>query len=92
MKFATRNNISFIATGGRHGYTTTYKNLQDGLAIDLSRLDTLEVNATTGTLTVGPGVTIGEVIDPLFNAGFDIRRFRLSGFGCIFLFLDANLG
>ncbi|KAH7383958.1 hypothetical protein BKA66DRAFT_463175 [Pyrenochaeta sp. MPI-SDFR-AT-0127] len=73
VKYATGNNISFLATGGRHGYTTTYKNLQNGLAIDLSRLDTLEVNATSGTLTVGPGVTIGEVIQPLFDAGLTIQ-------------------
>lgn len=91
VKFATTNNISFLATGGRHGYTTTYKNLHNGLAIDLSRLDTLEVNKTAGTLTVGPGVTLGEVIDPLFQAGFDIREFRLSGSDRMFLIFDANL-
>jgi hypothetical protein len=91
VKFVTSQNISFLATGGRHGYTTTYKDLRDGLAIDLSRLNTLDINATAGTLTVGPGVTIGEVIGPLFDAGFDIRELPFPVLGCIPLSRNTNV-
>ncbi|ROT38906.1 FAD-binding domain-containing protein [Sodiomyces alkalinus F11] len=73
VKLATCRNIPFLATSGRHGYTTTLGDLQNGLAIDLSQLNSFELDTTAETLTVGPGVTVGEVFDPLFNAGFDIQ-------------------
>ncbi|KUI74338.1 hypothetical protein VM1G_09891 [Cytospora mali] len=39
VKLATTHNISILATGRRHGYTTTLEKLQNGLAIDLSKLN-----------------------------------------------------
>lgn len=68
------HNIAFLATGARHGYTTALGNLRSGLAIDLSLFKEFELDADAKTLTVGPGVTVGEIFDPLFNAGFDIRE------------------
>lgn len=61
-------------TGARHGYTTTIGELKNGLAIDLSLLNTVAVDNSTGRLTVGPGATFGDVFEPLFGAGFDIRE------------------
>ncbi|RWA08729.1 hypothetical protein EKO27_g6368 [Xylaria grammica] len=73
VKLATRFNIPFLATGGRHSYTTTLGKLHDGLAIDLSQLDTVEIDKVAETVTVGPGVIINDILDPLFDAGFIIR-------------------
>ncbi|KAF4953187.1 hypothetical protein FGADI_6162 [Fusarium gaditjirri] len=73
IKLATRHNVPFLATGARHGYTTTLGDLDNGLAIDLSHFKDFELDADAKTLTVGPGVTVGEIFDPLFNAGFDIQ-------------------
>ncbi|KAF5602432.1 uncharacterized protein FSUBG_7739 [Fusarium subglutinans] len=73
IKLATMHNIPFLATGARHGYTTTLGKLQNGLAIDLSHFKEFQLDADAKTLTVGPGVTVGEIFDPLFNAGFDIQ-------------------
>ncbi|KAI5854497.1 hypothetical protein GGS23DRAFT_608303 [Durotheca rogersii] len=73
VKLATSRNIPFLASGGRHGYTTTLGDLQNGLAIDLSQLKRLELNTTAQTITVGAGITIGEVFDPLYEAGFEIQ-------------------
>lgn len=42
--------------------------------MDLSQLNGLIVNQTAGTLTVGPGVRIGDILDPVYNAGFEIRE------------------
>ncbi|KAF5656998.1 hypothetical protein FCIRC_13432 [Fusarium circinatum] len=67
------HNIPFLATGARHGYTTTLGELRNGLAIDLSHFKEFELDADAKTLTVGPGVTVGEIFDPLFRAGFDIQ-------------------
>lgn len=64
-------------TGKRHGYTTTLRGLKDGLAIDLSRMNSINVNAAAETVTIGPGVTAGDIFDPLYNAGFEIRTYPL---------------
>ncbi|KAF4499908.1 short-chain dehydrogenase reductase family [Fusarium agapanthi] len=67
------HNIPFLATGARHGYTTTLGDLQNGLAIDLSHFKEFELDVDAKTLSIGPGVTVGEIFDPLFNAGFVIQ-------------------
>lgn len=42
--------------------------------MDLRRLNSIELDTTAETLTVGGGVTTGEVLDPVFEAGFEIRE------------------
>lgn len=79
MKLATQHKIPFIATGGRHGYTTTYRKLHNGLAIDLSLLGSFSLNNRTGRFTVGPALRMHEIFHPLFNAGFDVRKCQLPG-------------
>lgn len=66
--------IPFLATGGRHGYTTTLGKLHNGLSIDLSHMKTLNINSAAQTLTVGPGIKIGDVIGPILKAGFEMRE------------------
>ncbi|KAI1465641.1 FAD-binding domain-containing protein [Daldinia caldariorum] len=58
VKLATSNGIPFLATGGRHGYTTTLGALNNGLAIDLGQFDTIRVDQHRGTLTIGGAVTL----------------------------------
>lgn len=84
MKLATKHNICFLATGGRHGYSTAHGKLQNGLAMDLRQLNSIEIDTAAETMTVGGGVTTGEVLDPLFEAGFEIRKcscLRVHGAG-----------
>ncbi|KAI1212144.1 FAD-binding domain-containing protein [Annulohypoxylon truncatum] len=73
VKLATSRKIPFLATGGRHGYSTTFGELHDGLAIDLSHFDSIKLDKSAETITVGPGVTVGQIFDPLYNAGFDLQ-------------------
>ncbi|KAK7750698.1 hypothetical protein SLS62_007398 [Diatrype stigma] len=73
VQVATAHNIPFLATGGRHGYTATFGSVQNGLAIDLSQLNPIDIDASTSTITVGGGVRIGDVIDPLYQSGFELR-------------------
>lgn len=49
-------------------------NLQGGLAIDLSQLNTVNVDKAARILTVGPGVVFADIYDPVYNAGFQIRE------------------
>ncbi|KAL4969812.1 FAD-binding oxidoreductase [Aspergillus stella-maris] len=92
FKLATSHNIPFLATGGRHGYGTTISQLQDGLALDLSQMRTLEVDVKAGTLTVGPGIRIGDVYDPVYNAGYQLPTGVCAAVSVIGATLGAGVG
>lgn len=63
--------------GGRHNYGTTMSKLQNGLAIDLSRLKQVTIDAEHSTVTIGGGAKIRDVIGPVAQAGFQIRKFSI---------------
>lgn len=72
---ATQKDIPFLATGGRHGYGTTLGNLKNGLAIDLSQLNSIRVDKEAETVTIGGGVRWRDILDPVYEAGFEMREF-----------------
>ncbi|KAI1752351.1 hypothetical protein F4782DRAFT_501516 [Xylaria castorea] len=92
VKIATSNGIPFLATGARHGYTTTLGNLNDGVSLDLSQFDTVDVNKTAGTLTVGGGVRISQIYDPVYEAGYELQVGTASCPGLVGLTLGAGVG
>ncbi|RYP19810.1 hypothetical protein DL765_003156 [Monosporascus sp. GIB2] len=92
VNLATANGIPFLATGGRHGYTTTLGAIQNGLAIDLSHFGTVLVDKAAGTLTIGAGVRFRDIYDPVFDAGFEIQTGTASCPGMIGLTLGAGVG
>ncbi|KAH8585692.1 hypothetical protein B0O99DRAFT_646402 [Bisporella sp. PMI_857] len=69
VKLAIQNGISFLATGGRHGFTPTLGELQQGLAIDLSQLNSFSADADSGTATLGGAARIGDFQEQLYAAG-----------------------
>ena len=69
------HNIPFLATGARHGYSPTLGKLKGGLALDLSQLNTVDIDQTAGMLTIGGGPSLGQLLDPVDEAGYEIRRF-----------------
>jgi FAD/FMN-containing dehydrogenase len=75
VRLAAEHEVPFLATGGRHGYSRTLTRLRNGLAIDLSNLDEVIVDAEAQTMTTGAGVIFGDIFEPLYNAGFLIRAY-----------------
>lgn len=63
--------MPFLATGGGHGYTTSYAKtgLKQGLEIDLSNFQKISIDEDQSALTVGPGVRFSQLMDPLYKAG-----------------------
>ncbi|KAI1174361.1 hypothetical protein F4777DRAFT_387046 [Nemania sp. FL0916] len=92
LKIATSNGIPFLATGARHGYTTTLGNLKNGLALDLSQFNTVQVDKSKGTLTVGGGVRIDQIYDPVYEAGYELQIGTASCPGIVGLTLGAGVG
>lgn len=71
---AKQSKIPFLATGARHGYSTTLGQLQGGLAIDLSKLNSVQIDKDAAQLTIGPGVHFRDIFGPVYEAGFEIRE------------------
>jgi FAD/FMN-containing dehydrogenase len=74
VRFASRNDIPFLAVGGGHGFTTTLGDVKEGLEIDLSQFDRVSVDARNNRMTIGGGVRFRDIMDPLYAAGKEIRR------------------
>lgn len=74
LQLVTTVNVPFLATSGRHGFNPTLGELQNGLAIDLSQFDKLEIDEKAGTLTIGPAIRTADLLGPIFDAGYEIRK------------------
>lgn len=75
VQLARQHDIPFLATGGRHGFSTTLHALDQGLEIDLSQLDSVEIDDTNATVTIGAGVVVDDILDPIYDAGFEMREY-----------------
>ncbi|KAI1120067.1 FAD-binding domain-containing protein [Nemania abortiva] len=92
VKTANAANIPFIATGGRHHFGTTLQKLQEGLAIDLSRLKNVTIDKESSTVTIGGGAQIRDVLTPVSEAGYQIPSGACNGAGYIGSGIGAGIG
>jgi len=66
--------VSFLATGGGHGYTWSLGRLQNGIQLDLSNFQTIDVDTAANTMTIGGGVRTENVTQDLAAMGKEFRR------------------
>lgn len=66
--------MSFLATGSGHGYTTTLDSVENGIEIDLSNFNQIDIDVSTNTVTLGGGLHFGEITGPLYDAGKELRK------------------
>ncbi|KAI0861222.1 hypothetical protein F4860DRAFT_503352 [Xylaria cubensis] len=92
VKLAASHGFQFLATGGRHGYGTTLGNLQNGVEIDLSRLNKVSINKSAGTMTIGGGTTFADVVHPVYEAGFQTPTGSCSCPGMVGVTIGAGVG
>ncbi|KAI2618201.1 hypothetical protein GGR54DRAFT_189856 [Hypoxylon sp. NC1633] len=92
VKLATSNGIPLLATGKRHGYTTTLAEMQQGLAIDLTQLSSYVIDKDAGTITLGGSTGIGDIQDAVAEAGFMIQSGSGSCPGYVGLTVGAGVG
>ncbi|KAL8940821.1 MAG: hypothetical protein Q9216_002610 [Gyalolechia sp. 2 TL-2023] len=81
VKLCAQRNIPFLATGGGHGYSTSFGKLDNGLELDLGGFKGISIDKAAKTMTIGGAVTFGDVFDPLYAAGFEIRGTLGGGVG-----------
>ncbi|POS72646.1 hypothetical protein DHEL01_v208963 [Diaporthe helianthi] len=77
VSYALQNNLSLLATGGGHGYTTSLGRLQGGIDVDLSMFNDIQIDATVRTVTVGASVRAGKVASALQKLGLEIRSGKI---------------
>ena len=73
--------MPFLATGGGHGFTTTFGGLKNGLELDLGFFRNVTLNTSTSTMTIGGAVIFREIYDILYDAGKEISKLKLSPIG-----------
>lgn len=74
IRYATANNITFLAKSGGHGLTSTLARVRKAIMIDMRRLNWTSYNAANGYLTVGGGITTGEMANATHALGKEISR------------------
>ena len=78
IRWAGRNHVSIAARSGGHSYGG-YSTVQNGLVVDVSRLDGITLAADGKTAAIGAGATLGEVYGRLYSA----RRVTIPGGSCV---------
>ena len=73
VKIAVANNISFLATNGGHGAGVGYGSVS-GIDINLELLNSVTVDVAKNEMTIGAGVKIEDIIQPLYDAGKAVRE------------------
>ncbi|KAJ5783898.1 CAZyme family AA7 [Penicillium psychrosexuale] len=92
VKYASKYNIPFLASGGGHGYSTSFGGLQNGLKIDLSLFNSVSIDKTASTMTIGGSVKFSQVMGPLFEAGKEIQTGSCPCVGMVGATLGGGVG
>ncbi|KAG9235758.1 hypothetical protein BJ875DRAFT_482938 [Amylocarpus encephaloides] len=88
VKYAAQNNVSFLATGGGHGYSGTLSALDHGIELDMGNFKTVSVNAATNRISVGGSVKFADMMVPTYSAG---KAIPVGGCSCVGI-TGATLG
>ncbi|KUI53500.1 hypothetical protein VP1G_01039 [Cytospora mali] len=80
--------VPFLATAGGHGFSTTLGKLHNGLEIDLSNFNSVELDASNNELTVGGATVFSDLYTPLYDAG---KLLPMGNAGCVGT-MGATLG
>ncbi|KAI1379512.1 hypothetical protein F4677DRAFT_409423 [Hypoxylon crocopeplum] len=92
VRIAGRNNISFLATLNGHGTSFGYGNLQNALNINLANFNSVTVDAANNRMTVGGGVTFGDLAEPLAQAGKEIQTGNAVCVGMVGATIGGGIG
>ncbi|KAH7320279.1 hypothetical protein B0I35DRAFT_431078 [Stachybotrys elegans] len=72
IRYASTNDVPFLATGGGHGYSSTLGGLEEGISIDMGYFDEITVNTASNTMTTGGAVKTADIVDALHAVGREI--------------------
>ena len=70
IRWARQNNVPIRPRGGRHALEVNLSQVNGGLVIDVSNLNTIRLNKTKRTVVVGTGNRVGRIVNALGRQGF----------------------
>jgi hypothetical protein len=91
VKYLTHNNVQFAVRSGGHTIKPGGSNIDDGVLIDLSRLNQIEYSATGRVAIVGSGARWGAVYKALEPYNVTVVGGRLNDIGVGGLILGGGL-
>ena len=74
VKYASDNDIPFLAVGSGHGYSASFGRARDALEIDINNFKDIAIDVENSTVTIGGAVLHREIIPPLWQVGKQIRK------------------
>ncbi|TVY40550.1 FAD-linked oxidoreductase [Lachnellula occidentalis] len=92
VKYAAKNNVSFLATGAGHGYTNTLSALHNGLSLDLGNFSTIEIDSAANTVKIGGSVRAARLIAALQDAGKEMPVGQCTCIGMTGFSLGGGIG
>lgn len=85
MNYVRQNNLSFLTTGGGHGYTDTLNSLQGGVELDMGNFNNVNIDSKDNIMTTGGAVRFTDITEELQAAGKEIREVPCALFFYMFL-------
>lgn len=90
VKIAAANNVPFFATGGGHGVSDYHS--FDGLSIDLSAFNSVNIDVNASQMTIGGSVKIHQLIKPLYEARKELPLGSCACVGVVGATLSGGIG
>ncbi|KAH0538564.1 hypothetical protein FGG08_004852 [Glutinoglossum americanum] len=81
LRTLSKHHCSFAVRGGGHMAWAGAANIQDGIAIDMSAISSVEMDKGAGTVKVGAGARWDGVYDVLDGQGLGVSGGRVAGVG-----------
>src|SRR5271167_4680442 len=91
VEWARQKGIALRARSGRHSLNG-WSSLDGGLVVDVSRMQSVTIDETTGTAMVGTGLTQKETVPALGQRGFVIPTGSEGGVGLGGVVLGGGVG
>ncbi|KAI0161038.1 hypothetical protein GGR52DRAFT_562652 [Hypoxylon sp. FL1284] len=92
VRIAASHKIPFLATLNGHGGNINYGRVQKALNINLGSLNSVHVDAKNDRLTIGGGVTFGQISEPLAKAGKEIQTGNAVCVGMVGATIGGGIG
>ncbi|KAK7916853.1 hypothetical protein PG985_010461 [Apiospora marii] len=92
VKLANEQGVPFMATGGGHGISTGFANVQNAIDIDLSNFNATSLYLDDNLVTVGAANNLADFADTLYKAGKEISTGNSPCVSAIGATIGAGVG
>ncbi|MCJ1332454.1 hypothetical protein MMC10_009147 [Thelotrema lepadinum] len=92
VQYCIANNITFLAQNGGHGWGNTFDLHQDGLLINLAKLNGVDVNSNKTQATIQGGALISDTIRAANANGVQIQTGNCNCVGTLGAILGGGYG